>query len=203
MITRRTLRRANQASGWVALVGLILVLVLGQTKPPEAPTSRELSVTRLALVDEIGRTRAVLGIADDACFLTMQDELGIKKALVGVSKKGALFGISDGQTKASLEFTCYDEPRLLMSPSENDDKILLKSDRDGASLCFVDSKRVPYVLLQSEKGTLADSQLLLRDRAGSLRLMINANAAEPYIRLLDADGNNLWRAPAPPSFRSP
>jgi hypothetical protein len=156
--------------------GLALVWTL--TKTTSAAYAQEVEAVQkvvransFALVDENGKTRAMLGTTKDGTMLSLLDENGVLRAGLGVLKNGSeltLFG-ENGNKRAGLSVNRYG-PGLALY------------DENGKN-------RAMLVVAENQPG------LTLSDENGKPRAILGVFKSGPVLGLRDENGKDIWSAP--------
>ncbi len=118
VLIERLDRLEREARRWrlaAVVVGVVLGLVVLVGATPPAPVADEIRARRFVVVDEAGKTRALLGVEDGEARLALHHETGRRLASLQVHSTGtsALYlAGKNGADRAWLE-VAGDAPRLV------------------------------------------------------------------------------------------
>lgn len=184
-------RRVNVV---LVAIGVVVLCVAASVVSRERQTD-VLSARMVELVDQDGRTRVALGLAEGVAALGFTDEKGRVRGGLTLTPHGFALGFVDERGQKRVELSLTDQgPRLAFFDKAAVERVLLSLDGDSSGLALNDKQgenRVTIGLSEQEgEGPL----VALADGAGRIRaglcvaqagpmLVLSAEAPEEFLRL--------------------
>jgi hypothetical protein len=153
------------------LAGVLLSFVLLAAAMTAGIASREdiVNAKQFNLLDDNGKTRAVLVVDEDGPLLSLNDENGKPHAILNANKDGSALDLFDKNGKL---------------------RVILAVDVNGSTLFLADeNKKLRASLAEDVDGP----RLCLRDENGKLRVALTATVDGPMLDLSDKNGNTRAR----------
>lgn len=200
----RGLRRAAAACLAAALVSAAAALWAGAPpsparadSPPEAAPAKSLRAEQFVLVDDKGKTRAVLGVDDDwpagdakdakakqkpEPGLYLRDPEGKPRVLLGALGEASVLTMLDGAGKGGLVFALSKDRQAMMGV--NDEKGLTRA------VLGVGKDGKPLLLLRGDEALFG-----LNDLNGVTRVLAGVSNGQGVIVLQDKNGKAVTQLP--------
>ena len=155
------------------------------------------TATEFRLVDDAGRTRALLSLLRGRPRLIMLGETGEFQMELGIDQENSpalRFRDPDGKPRVRLALASSGAPDLSFMDRSGNDRSVLALSRDGApALRMNDEAGRGRVALWQEKGQLG---LALADEKGLTRAHLAlVEGASPTLAFYDEDQKAVWFAP--------
>ncbi len=194
----------NRSQFWLALVVIGLAGLVGGAlsnwllqSQAQAGTSKLLTGTELRLLDENGRTRALLSLMRGKPRLIMTDENGEFRIEIGMAaggEPGLWLRDQDGRARIGLTLSNSGEPNLHFMDAGGSKRAAIRLNSDGSPAFFLrDETGRDRIALWQETGELG---LALADRKGRPRAgLALKEGKDPSLALYDRESRVLWFAP--------
>ncbi len=186
--------------------------VLAQDKPQKV-----IEAERFVVMDEDGRTRAILGVVENTAGLMLHDQNGKTRIFLSVEDSPRL-QFSDQNGNSAVLLTADGEPILTLynangtvgsslqpaalgfsGDKEEESGVLLSMSEDGPLLSFNDSQNQSRLVLSVVKDSpiisLYDANQTLRFILATQPIGSTGIRAASSLFLLDEEGNVVWSAP--------
>jgi hypothetical protein len=151
--------------------------VSANAQASRSPSFDRVVARQLAIVDESGRERVILRVANGAPSVALTDTAGRLRAFLALKPDGApLLTLNDASatTRAALQVT-------------NDSALLTLANKAGkARAQFALAADTPMLSLMDEPGTLRASLVVGKNKE---------NVAVAALTLFDKDASVIWQAP--------
>lgn len=182
-----------------ALFGILgggLVNWAAQSAPP-SPSPALITATELRLVDETGRTKALLSILRGKPRLILIDDNGEFRMELGLGTAGepaVVMRDRDGKVRSQLHLATSGQPGFRLSDGSGRVRANLGLGSEGTpGLIFSDDAGKDRLALWQEKDELG---LAMADADGRPRSGLTIKKNErPALVFYDRDGKSIWFAP--------
>jgi hypothetical protein len=185
-------RRGNR----LLLAGVMLTFVLLAAAMTAGIASREdvINAKQFNLLDDNGKTRAVLSADKDEPRLTLLDVDGNTRVLLSVNKDRSLLTLSNADGLAVLGVTKGGDvvkggvvmggPQLTLSDTDRKPRVMLTADKDEALLGLYSGGKFFTNLFTDIDGT----RLVMKDADGKARVALGVANGNSQLNLWDGNG---------------
>jgi hypothetical protein len=186
----RKLESGTRRLRWivVALVGLMLaspvaVFLYLQRMPQR---HLEVAVSRLTVVDDAGKPRAVLAVSGDDAGVTIYDNNGKQRAVLGIAEGRAGLKLASGRDQPQVNLNAgMDGAELVFQDGGGKERASLGVVRDQPSLLLRDAAALPRAELSAKEN---GGRLQFRDENGKLRATWAAGGEKTELTFANAEG---------------
>lgn len=174
----RRLRLGSRRLGWGFLLAGFVVAVAAASSPPAATVPDVTQTRRLEVLDSSGKLRAIVDVSDEGPAVALLDEKGNARATLSLSGDVPGLQLLDekGTRRAWFDVSALG-PEFLLSDEKGNKRTTLDVLGDGPALDLFDVNGNHRAALgvtsfegakAGEKGTTAESSLLLFDKDGKV-----------------------------------
>lgn len=177
---------------WLIVAFIAGGLLFSFTRKSSGRVAKEIRANRFVLVDESGRTRALLDEQESGPGLRLFDEQGKRRAVLAVDKNGLRLGLLDEHGVPLVALRGDKGGEMALYDDNGKKRFVLFAGKEGPLLCFLDEQdKERFMLFMSEDGPA----MTMADKEGKYRVGMAVGKEGPGVEVLDGKGEIIWQTP--------